>query len=155
MFWAVLVDTTASDTGADESPLEIVTDILGDFQQQRDMDSTGDQPGYIYEEGGELWLWPIPNATAAAKYTVKFKYGERPATLGDSDSPAFPAEWNFILEDYAVWRAWNKLPGKQNEAAIAKDVWEENWRQAMQDIVWSSNERLTWRMPILPSKRRK
>lgn len=155
MFWAALVDTTVSDTGADESPLEIVTDILGDFQQQRDMDDTGDQPQYIYEEGGELWLWPVPNSTAASKYTVKFKYGERPATLSDSDSPAFPSEWHFILEDYAVWRAWNKLPGKQTEAAIAKDVWEEGWRQAMQDIVWSAGERLTWRMPVLPFKRRK
>jgi len=155
MLWAKLVDTTASSTQVDEAPLDIVTDFLGDFQQEYDMQAEGDQPQYIYEEGGELWVYPVPNSTAAAKYTVKFKYSERPATLGDTDSPGFSSDWHFILEDYAVWRAWNKIPGKENEAIGAKTVWEENWRQAMQDIVWDNGERLTWRMPVLPSKNKR
>jgi hypothetical protein len=155
LFWAAAVYTGATSTDADETPLTIITDILGDFQQNHDMDYEGDQPEYIYEEGGELWLYPVPNSDAVSDYTVKYKYGERPATLGGTDSPAFPAEWHFIIEDYAVWRAWKKLPEKADETAAAKDAWEEGWRQAIQDILWSEGERLTWRPPVLPSKRKK
>lgn len=155
ILWAKLVDTAATSTQADEVDLTDVTDILGDFQQEYDMEAQGDQPQYIYQEGEYLWLYPVPNSTAASKYTVKFKYSERPATLATTDSPAFPSEWHFILEDYAVWRAWNKLPGKEPEADRAKSVWEENWRQAMQDTVWKAGERLTWRPPVWPFKRPK
>jgi hypothetical protein len=153
ILWAKLVDATATSTQADESPLEIVTDTLAEFQQTRDMEAQGNAPGYIYEEGGQLWLYPVPNATAAAKYTVKFKYSERPATLTAVTSPVFASEWHFVLEDYAVWRAWVKLPGKQQEAALARDIWERNWRSAMQDIVWTTGEYQQFRVPILPSKR--
>lgn len=152
IIWAKLVYTGATSTQADESPLEVITDVLGDFQKLHDMDAQGDQPQYFYEEGGELWVYPVPNATAVTNYTIKYKYSERPAVLSDSESPAFAAEWHFVLEDYAVWRAWNRLPDKQNEAATAKAVWEENWRQAVQDLVRTQDERLTWRQPILPSK---
>jgi len=155
LLWAKLYDKTATSVQADESPLENVTDTLMEFQEGRDMEAQGDTPGYIYEEGGSLWLYPVPNAAAVAKWGVKFKYSERPATLTSATSPAFASEWHFVLEDYAVWRAWNKLPGKQNEAAIARDVWEKNWRNAMQDLVWTTGEYQQFRMPILTSKRRK
>jgi hypothetical protein len=155
LIWAALVYTGATSTEADETQLTIVSDILGDFQKLHDMDATGDQPQYIYEEAGDLWLYPIPNANAVSNYTVKFKYLERPAVLTATDSPVIPTEWHFIFEDYAVWRAWKKLPGKEQQAEAAKVVWEEHWRQALQDIVRTEGERLTWRMPVLPSKNRK
>jgi hypothetical protein len=155
ILWAKLYDKTAASTEADESPLTIVTDTLAEFQEGRDMEAQGDTPGYIYEEGGSLWLYPVPNAAAVAKWGFKIKYSERPATLTAATSPAFASEWHFVLEDYAVWRAWAKLPGKQNEAEAALRIWEKNWRSAMQDIVWTTGEYQQFRMPILPSKRRK
>ena len=90
MLWAKLVDTTAASTGADESRLTIVTDTLTDFQQTYDMDYKGDIPAYIYEESGTLKLWPVPNASAAAKYTVKYKYTEYPDVYTALEVPAFP-----------------------------------------------------------------
>ena len=152
ILYANLVDTTASNTDSDESSLTIITDDLLNRQKDWDMDYEADAPQYIYEEGGELWLYPVPNATAASTYTVKYKYSKRPAVLGDSDSPEIPEEWHFIFEDYAVWRAWNRLPDKVNEAANAKVIWEENWRQAMQDILTTTGETLTWQQLALPHK---
>lgn len=154
LLWAVLVDSTAGSTAVDESSLDIVTDTLLEFQENRDMQATG-TPGYIYEEGEKLWLYPVPTAADAAKYSLKFKYSKRPATLTASASPEFASEWHFILEDYAVWRAWSKLPGKQQEAAVTREIWNQNWRSAMQDIVWTTGEYQQFRMPVLPSKPRR
>ena len=108
ILWAKLVDTTAADTGADESELKLITDTLVDFQRTHDMDADNDTPGYLYEEAGELWIYPVPTAAAAAKYTVKYKYSEQPATLIDSDTPAFTSNWHFVLEWYAKYKAWDK-----------------------------------------------
>ncbi len=54
MLWAKINDTTATDTGADDSEITIITDTLTDFQRTHDMDAEGDQPGYqIY------WAWRV------------------------------------------------------------------------------------------------
>ncbi len=156
LLWAKVINKTYTDSTANEVLLLTdVTDNLADFQKTHEMDADGDCPQYIYEEDGELWLYPVPNSNAVTNYSIEYKYSERPAVLGDTDTPDIPTEWQFIFEDYAVWRAWNKLPDKENEAVNAKAIWEENWRQAMQDIVLTSGERVTWKMPVLPKKNKK
>ena len=97
MLWAKVVDTTITDTGADEGKMTIITDTLSDFQQSHDMDDDGDKPQYIYEEGGEIWLYPVPNSTTASTYTIKYKYSEYPDTLAATDTPAFDSRWHYIL----------------------------------------------------------
>lgn len=157
MLWAKIVDTTAADTGADETELTIITDTLTDFQREHDMDADGDAPSYIYEEDGQLKVWPVPNASAAAKYTIKYKYTEYPDTYTLLDTPDFPAEWHFVLEHYNRYRAWSELPGAKNEqkAATALQEWEMWSAKAIADMLDREQEKLTFRPPVLPFKRRK
>ncbi len=154
LLWAKLVDGDAVSTGADESSLTIVTDTLGSFQQNRDMDYEGDQPGYIYEEDSKFKIWPIPNATAAARWTIKYKYSEFPTTLGLLDSPEFPGQWHNILEHYVRYRAWGSLPGPQNQASASNALGEwDGWSaKAVYDMLHRQDEFLTFRMPVLPTK---
>jgi len=157
MLWAKLVDTTAASTGADEEELTIITDTLIDFQKTYDMDAEGDKPGYIYEEDGEIKVYPVPNAAAAAQYTVKYKYAEYPDTYTTADTPDFPSEWHFIVEHYVRYKAWSSVPGQQNQqnAQMALSEWDRWSPKAIADMLHRENEGLTFRAPILPSKRRK
>ncbi len=157
MLWAKINDTTATDTGADDSEITIITDTLTDFQKTHDMDAEGDQPGYIYEEDGQLKVYPVPNATAAATYIIKYKYTEYPDVYTASDTPDFPAEWHFIVEHYIRYKAWSSVPGQQEQqnAAVALSEWDRWGAKAIWDMLHREQEKLTYRPVVLPSKRRK
>jgi len=157
LLWAKLVDGDATSTENDEYNLTQVTDTLGDFQQGRDMDKQGDTPEYIYEEDGQFKLWPIPNATAAARWTIKYKYSETPDVLTGVDTPAFPSEWHFVLNHYVRYRAFASKPGAANKdfASDALGEWELWSAKAIADMAHREGERMTYVPQALPSKNRK
>lgn len=157
MLWAKINDNTITDTGADDAEITIITDTLVDFQKEHDMDADGDKPGYIYEEDGELKVYPVPNATAAGRYTVKYKYAEYADVYTSTDTPDFPSEWHFIIEHYIRYRAWSELPGNRegNKAAIALKEWDMWGAKAIADMLHREQEKLTYRAVVLPSKTKK
>lgn len=157
LIWAKIKDGNASSTEADESLLENITDVLPQFQMTHDMNATSDVPGYIYEENDLLYLYPIPNAACAARYTIKYKYSEYPDTLASTGTPAFPSHWHFILEHYIKYRAWSSVPGPQNSANASNSLQEwEKWKQkAIADMLHREGEQMEYKMPLLPRKRLK
>jgi len=155
MLWAKIVDTDAASTEADKQEITIITNTLAEFQKSHDMDATGDQPGYIYEEGGNLMLYPIPNATAVDRWTIKYKYSEYPEVLISTDTPVFAASWHYILEWYAKYRAWDKLPGKENQAQLALQTWNLWFAKAIADMAWRQDDSMKYEESILPKKRSK
>jgi len=157
LLWAKKIDGDAASTEADESPVTIITDDLATWQQSVDLDKTGDIPAYIYEEAGELKVWPVPTATAAARWTIEYGYSEYPATLATTDSPAIPSEWHFVLEHYVRYRSFASKPGSSMKtfAADALSEWEKWSAKAIADMLARQNEDMTYYMPKLPSKTRK
>lgn len=155
VLWTKLVDKNAVSTEADEEELVNVTDILASFQENRDMDLEGDKPQYFYIEGDYLWLYPIPNTTAAAGYTVKYKYSQYPDKLELTDRPAFSVAWQHVLNWYVKYRAWDKLPGKETQAMRAYDQYDMWKRKASADMADIQNEGMQYYTPVLPFKRRK
>jgi len=155
ILWAKTVDGDASSTESDENVIQNVTDWLSDFQQGRDMDQEGEVPGFIYEEGNKLKLWPIPNSDAVSRFTIKFKYSEYPDVLTTSDTPDFAASWHYILEWYAKYRAWGKLPGKEPQSKQALDEWSLWKPKAIADMLYVESDTMTFQSVILPSKQRK
>ena len=114
MLWVKVVDGTKPVT-SNEAVIPMVTNTLTDFQQTRDMDATGTGPSFTYIEDGELYIWPLPNATSVATYSLKFKYVKYPTELTGVDTPIFPAEWHFILGHYIRYRAFASKPGGSNK----------------------------------------
>lgn len=157
MLWAKRIDGDAASGESDESLLTIVTDGLATWQQKVDLDKTGDIPQYIYQEAGELKIWPIPTADAAARWTIEYQYTEYPDTLTSADTPGIPSEWHFVLEHYVRYRAFASKPGSQMRtfAADALSEWERWSAKAIADMLARQNEHMTYYMPILPSKPRK
>jgi len=157
MLWAKVNDNTITDTGADDGEITIITDTLSEFQRTHDMDADGDKPAYIYEEDSKLKVYPVPNATAAGRYTIKYKYTEYPDTYVSTDTPAFPSEWHFVIEHYIRYRAWDELPGNReaDKAVRAMRAWETWGAKAIADMLHRQDEVLTYRPSILPSKQRK
>ena len=156
MLWVKVVDGTKPVT-SNEAVIPMVTNTLSDFQQTRDMDATGDGPGFTYIEDGDLYVWPLPNATAVATYSLKFKYVKYPAELTGVDTPIFPAEWHFILGHYIRYRAFASKPGGSNKA-FAQDAlneWELWSKKAIADMLHLQDERLSYIMPTLPSNNAK
>lgn len=157
LLWAKLVDGDADSTQVDETLLENVTDVLADWQQGRDMDYQDDAPGYIYEEDSVFKLWPIPNAAAAARYTIKYKYSEVSDTLVAGNTPSFPSRWHYILGYYIAYKVYDSMPGPQNSSLAEKyyNEWERKLKMAMHDILARQGEHMTY-MPLrLPSKKAK
>ncbi len=154
LLWAKRIDGDATSTESDESTLDIITDDLATWQQSVDLDKTGDIPQYIYEEGGEFKVWPIPNATAAARWTIEYQYSEYPTTLTTTDTPGIPAQWHFVLEHYVRYRAFASKPGSSMKtfAADALSEWEKWSAKAVADMLARQNEDMTYYMPKLPSK---
>lgn len=157
MLWAKLVDGDADSTQDDESDLTNITDILSDFQMSHDMDYQDDVPAYIYEEDSSIKLWPVPNATAAARYTIKYGYSEYSDELESGDTPSIPSRWHFILGYYIAYKSFLSLPGAQN-SSMAEKYFQE-WNRMLSKALWEmldrQGEHLTYMPPILPSKNRK
>ena len=156
MLWIKVIDNTMPAT-ANSSVIPLVTNTLTDFQQTRDMDATGIGPSFAYIEDGELYVWPLPNATSVATYSLKFKYVKYPATLTGTDTPIFPAEWHFILGHYIRYRAFASKPGGSNKtfAQDALNEWELWSKKAIADMLHIQDERLSYIMPTLPSNNTK
>lgn len=152
MLWVKIVDGTKPVT-SNETVIPMVTNTLSDFQQTRDMDATGDGPSFAYIEDGDLYVWPLPNATAVATYSLKFKYVKYPAELTGVDTPIFPAEWHFILGHYIRYRGFASKPGGSNKAYAqdALNEWELWSKKAIADMLHIQDERLSYIMPTLPS----
>ena len=157
LLWAKLVDGDADSTQNDEGILIDVTDDLANWQQERDMDYQGDTPAYIYEEDSVFKLWPIPNATAVARYTVKYKYSEISDVLTTASTPSFPSRWHFVLEHYIRYRAFSSMPGVQNQALAQAALSEWNaWSpKVVNDMLVRSGEAMSYNMTKLPTKRNK
>ena len=156
MLWVKVVDNTKPVT-SNEAVIPMVTNTLTDFQQTRDMDATGTGPSFTYIEDGELYVWPLPNATAVATYSLKFKYVKYPTELTGVGTPIFPAEWHFILGHYIRYRAFASKPGGSNKA-FAQDAlneWELWSKKAIADMLHLQDERLSYIMPTLPSNNAK
>jgi len=156
MLWVKIVDGTKPVT-SNEAIIPMVTNTLSDFQQTRDMDATGTGPSYTYIEDGDLYVWPLPNATAVATYSLKFKYVKYPAELTGVGTPIFPAEWHFILGHYIRYRAFASKPGGSNKsfAQDALNEWELWSKKAIADMLHLQDERLSYIMPLLPSNNSK
>lgn len=157
LLWAKRVDGDATSTESDESVLDVITDNLVEWQQTVDLDKTGDIPEYMYEEGGEFKIWPIPTATAAGRWTIKYQYSEYPDTLTAASTPGIPSEWHFVLEHYVRYRSFASKPGSSMKtfAADALSEWEKCSAKAVSDMLMRQNEDPTYYMPQLPSKSRK
>ena len=156
MLWVKIVDGTKPVT-SNEAVIPMVTNTLTDFQQTRDMDATGTGPSFTYIEDGELYIWPLPNATSVATYSLKFKYVKYPTELTGVGTPIFPAEWHFILGHYIRYRAFASKPGGSNKA-FAQDAlneWELWSKKAIADMLHLQDERLSYIMPTLPSNNAK
>jgi len=156
MLWVKVVDGTKPVT-SNEVIIPMVTNTLSDFQQTRDMDATGTGPSYTYIEDGDLYIWPLPNATAVATYSLKFKYVKYPAELTGVGTPIFPAEWHFILGHYIRYRAFASKPGGSNKtfAQDALNEWDLWSKKAIADMLHLQDERLSYIMPLLPSNNSK
>ena len=156
MLWVKIVDGTKPVT-SNEAVIPMVTNTLTDFQQTRDMDATGTGPSFTYIEDGELYIWPLPNATSVATYSLKFKYVKYPTELTGVGTPIFPAEWHFILGHYIRYRAFASKPGGSNKvfAQDALNEWELWSKKAIADMLHLQDERLSYIMPTLPSNNAK
>lgn len=157
LLWAKLVDGDADSTQVDESVLINVTDDLVNWQQERDMDYQADAPAYIYEEDSVFKVWPIPNAAAVARYTIKYKYSEISDVLTTASTPSFPIRWHFILEHYIKYRAFAGMPGAQNQALAqsALSEWNAWLPKVTHDMLVRQDEAMSYGMVKLPSKRNK
>lgn len=157
LLWAKRIDGDAASTEADESPLTVITDDLDTWQEDVDLDKTGDIPEYIYEEASELKIYPVPTATAAARWTIEYQYSEYPDTLTVTSTPGIPSEWHFVLEHYIRYRAFASKPGSSMKsfAADALSEWEKWSAKAVADMLKRQDEDMTYYMPKLPSKPRK
>ena len=154
MIWAKLKDGNATSTENDEELLTNVTDTLPQFQMHRDMNDTGDKPAYIYEENDLIYLYPVPNAACAARYTIKYKYSEYPDIMTGVSTPAFPSHWHFIVGHYVRYRAYGAIPGPQNmaNAANALQEWREWKQKAVADMLHREGEGMSFKVPVLPRK---
>ena len=154
---ALDLNDKAERSGQDESELIIVTDTLTDFQRLHDMQFQSDIPKYIYEEEDRLRIWPIPTNEATRRFYIRYKYSEYPDALTLTQEPGFPSHWHYILEHYVRYRCYSSIPGPQNQnnTALALSEWEKWSAKAYNDILHREQERLTYRSPVLPFKRKK
>ena len=148
LLWAKVSDGTAL------YPLLNITDTLEDYQETYDWTHEDDFPQYIYESENKLGLWPVPNATAAAK-TLTIKYAMEHTTLADGAEVDIDGAWQHILEPYAEYRAWAILPNRVNEMNVAKQRWEEGLSQYKADTLRKHGYRYTFSLPDKESKQAK
>jgi hypothetical protein len=89
-----------------------------------DLTTTGDAPEWIYETGGTLGFYPVPNATAATG-TLDYGYYSYPATYALGDTiVGLEAEYTDVLEDYVNYKAWKQLPGREQSSNLSFQRWE-------------------------------
>ena len=155
MLYAKTIDTTAASTDADEGSMEIMTDNLVEFRANHDMQVTNDVPTTVWEEDDKIYVYPIPTAACAAKYKVRIGYSDYIADLTSSESPDFQSKWHNIIEYYIRYKALRAIPGKEEMSQLALQEWDKWSRVALADMLWRQDERMEFKMPFLPFKRRK
>lgn len=90
-----------------------------------DLTTTGDAPQWVYESGGQLGFYPVPNATAATG-TLSYRYYSYPATYALGDTVVgLESEYTDVLEDYVEYKAWKQLPGREQSSNLAMQRWEK------------------------------
>lgn len=123
---------------------ELKVDVL-------DLTVTGNIPEKVYETGGELGFYPVPNATAATG-TLGYSYYEWPDTYTANDTPAFPAEWHFLLEHYVEYRAWGVLPGREQASALGMQKWQLGVNKMKIERLRREGPTLSWRVVTKETK---
>ena len=99
-------------------------------------------PVYYYENGANVGLSPIPNATQ----TLKFWYTVMPTVITDASTGfTIPAFCQYYLTDYCLWRMYEK-DSDQQRATFHREKWNENLNEAFRE--WKSRQRVNKRVIV-------
>lgn len=82
----------------DNDPLVPVT-----LEEYDDLDDSSGKPYHYTVDGNDLVLYPTPDAA----YNITLRYYNTSVELAaDTDEPNLPEDYHYLLEHYALWRAY-------------------------------------------------
>lgn len=71
----------------------------------RSVTSTG-EPGFFAVDGPNLHLYPTPDSST---YSLELRYWKLPpALVNDTDVPALPPDYHYVLISYALWKCYER-----------------------------------------------